>query len=532
MDDRAAITARSLLSGAGGRIIAEVGDLSVKGGARITTTSTNGTAGSIHVKASGSVTLSGGPINNESGIVSESTLARAGRVSLDVGRLEVTEGALVRSGTIGGALLSQGDTVTILAREAVTISNRGLVTSQAARTDVSPLSISSPTVTMDNGFIVTSTVERGTAGDGDLKVSTLTMTRGAKILSSTGPQTAGNGGVLRITAGESVTISGFGTGLPSIFGVTDPSSGLFSTTGLASRGSAGEIIVTTPTLNLGPGGKISVETRGSGPAGSITLNANEVNITGARIDSSTSSSGAGGNVTIQGGQVDLTQGAAVSARSSGPPSATAGSLLINATRVFRSRNSTVTTEATQADGGDIDIRAGSMVHLVESKVTTSVQSGVGKGGNISIDPEFVILDRSEIRADAFGGPGGNINLVANIFLTNDSVVSASSALSTPGTINVQAQITDVSGSLVQLPENVLQAATLLRASCAARLAAGKASSLVVSGREGLPVEPTGPLPSLLLAGGLGDATASWSQGPHWEGFPRLTRLTSDSKCSR
>jgi hypothetical protein len=48
-------------------------------------------------------------------------------------------------------------------------------------------------------------------------------------------------------------------------------------------------------------------------------------------------------------------------------------------------------------------------------------------------------------------------------------VDASSALSTPGTIGVEARITDLSGSLAQLPEDTLQAATLLRASCAARV---------------------------------------------------------------
>jgi hypothetical protein len=90
------------------------------------------------------------------------------------------------------------------------------------------------------------------------------------------------------------------------------------------------------------------------------------------------------------------------------------------------------------------------------------------------------------------------------------VLSASSALAAPGVIAVQAQVTDVSGTLVQLPESILQAAALLRASCTARLAEGKASSLVVAGREGVPPAPDGllwsPIPDL---GGpalsLGDA---------------------------
>src|SRR5262245_514849 len=65
----------------------------------------------------------------------------------------------------------------------------------------------------------------------------------------------------------------------------------------------------------------------------------------------------------------------------------------------------------------------------------------------------------------------------------------------PGTI--RASITDVSGSLAQSPGAVLQAAELLRASCAARFGGGKTSSLVVGGRDGLPLEPGGFMPSPL-----------------------------------
>jgi len=127
-----------------------------------------------------------------------------------------------------------------------------------------------------------------------------------------------------------------------------------------------------------------------------------------------------------------------------------------------------------------------------------VRSGAEGAGNITIDPQFVILDRSRISADAFGGPGGNVKITADIFLNSHSQITASSALSQPGTIDIQASITDVSGSLAQLPEAVLQASSLLRAACAVRLSEGKASSLVLSGREGLPLEPGSLLPSPLL----------------------------------
>jgi hypothetical protein len=78
---------------------------------------------------------------------------------------------------------------------------------------------------------------------------------------------------------------------------------------------------------------------------------------------------------------------------------------------------------------------------------------------------------------------------------------------------------------------VLAAATLLRASCAARLAQGKTSSLVVAGREGVPPEPEGLLWSP-LAEGPATRGVSWSDGHGWETFPRFVRVSLLSKCER
>jgi len=329
---------------------------------------------------------------------------------------------------------------------------------------------------MDNGFVNTSTLGAGRAGDISLNVGTLALTGGAQIVSSSQQIADGSGGKVTIDATGSVTISGrSSTGVGSSPFSNDPSSGLFSTA------------------------------EGRGP---------------------------GGDIKVQAGQILLTNGATISAKSSGTRDA--GNLKLASTGDFRIHDSIVTTQATTAGGGKIALTAGSrsLLYLTDSRITTSVQGGQGKGGDITIDPRFVILDHSQVRADAFGGPGGNIDIAANVFLASESIVSASSALSTPGTINIQAQITDLSGSVAPLPAGLLQAATLLRASCAARVAAGKASSLVVAGREGLPLEPGGYLPSPLMAEEPGSAGPSRSEGHHWETFPRFSRAVLAPACSR
>ena len=258
------------------------------------------------------------------------------------------------------------------------------------------------------------------------------------------------------------------------------------------------------------------------------------------IFTTTAGSGPGGNITIQSRQIQLRDGGTISAASTGTAEATAGSIDITFGNLLSLNGATITTDSTLADGGNITITStGSLLHLVNSQITTSVQSGVGGGGNITLGTsghplQFVILDNGGIHADAFGGPGGNINIFANVMFSStpiETAVTASSALSAPGTVSINAVITDVSGSLAELSTEVLGVAALLRASCAARLAEGKTSSLVVAGREGLPLEPGGLLPSALrelhAAGVAGSAAPFFAS--EWPGL-RLSYL--DAACGR
>ena len=91
---------------------------------------------------------------------------------------------------------------------------------------------------------------------------------------------------------------------------------------------------------------------------------------------------------------------------------------------------------------------------------------------------------------------------AGVFLADpDSVVDASSKLGIDGEVDIQSPVTNLSGALAPLPEAVLQAAALLREACAVQLQEGQVSSLVLGGRDGLPLEPGGPLPSPLYQEG-------------------------------
>jgi filamentous hemagglutinin family protein len=471
-----------------------------------------------------------------------------------------------------------------------------------------------PVLTLDAGArIETSTLWDGKAGAIIGDVGSLFVKGGASIRSRSGGERSdgifvgtGSAGDVTFTASDTISISGadstistttFGNGdagsislsanqvnVQNGGSVTSESGGTLASQFFVGSGNAGEINVSTPTLTMTNGSAISVKTSGAGNAGNISL-LNVANFTqsgGARVDSSTtgagsggditvtaansasisgpgtglfstaSSTGAGGNINLQAPQVQIVDGAIISANSTGTATATAGNVNI-VTSNLNMQNGSITTEAALALGGNITITTtGSLVHLTDSEITTSVHGGGGKGGDITIDSDLVILDDSRILANAFGGPGGNINITADVFLVNsggilptslDGIVEASSARSTPGTINIQATFTDVTGEVAQLPETPLRATELLRAACAARFAGGKASSLVLGGRDGVPLQPGGLMPSPLYLASEADAPAAGAKISGQDlplrfsllGFrdPRLTQysLLPNAKCA-
>jgi hypothetical protein len=252
-------------------------------------------------------------------------------------------------------------------------------------------------------------------------------------------------------------------------------------------------------LSLSGGSFISSSTFDlTGGGGRVTIQADgDMSLSGMNsgVYSVSSGAGTGGDIRLKTGEIRLADGAQISASSRG--TGDAGNIDIAASGSFIGRSSKVSTSSQNADGGNITITAPCMVYLKDSEITASVGGGAGTvGGNISIDPQFVILDHSQIIANAYEGQGGNIRIVSNVFLADPySVVDASSALGIDGTVDIRAPITEISGTLVPLGENFVSAFELLREPCMARIRGGKYSSFIVRGRDGLPVEPGRLLPS-------------------------------------
>jgi large exoprotein involved in heme utilization and adhesion len=345
---------------------------------------------------------------------------------------------------------------------------------------------------------------------------------GIQVLSS-GP---GNGGGIFISA-DSILLDPGGTEFASTIGAGATGEGdggsihLVAENILLLRGAvvdahsegsglAGDIVIEAGTLFASFGSVISTESLVSDGgsilirAGSIALDADESGRS-STVSASTFGEGDGGSILLAADSIHLLDGTAIVARSEG--TGFAGGITIEAGTLFESFDSVVSTESLFSDGGNITLTVGEMIYLEDSAITTSVGSGEGTGGNISIDPVFVILIDSDITANAFGGPGGNITIVAeNFFADEFSVVQASSQLGVSGTVAIRTPDTDVSGSLVVLPENYLDATALLSQRCGAESGAGR-SSLVKGGVRDLPPEPAGYLVASAPAAAVGAAIA-------------------------
>lgn len=357
----------------------------------------------------------------------------------------------------------------------------------------------------------------GTQGDaGAIVITTprLDVMGGARIDSST--QTSGHGGEVTLTTNQA-SLSGERPTEPN-----EPSFNLGSRRGsgiftravgsefcIGPCGDAGAVSITADSLTLANGAQINSGTTGSGRGGDVTVHAaTHISAAETTVDGTPSGifsrtigtdpgSGQGGNISVTAGQsVFMSNGAGISASSTGP--ANAGNIAINAGAQFLSQNASVTTQASQASGGNIVIQATDSIRLINSQLSTSVHGGPNTaGGNITLDPAVVTLQNSQVRAQAFQGQGGNISIIAGTFLADQtSLVSASSQFGLSGSVDIQSPVSNLSGTLATLVQRPLQAQPLLTQRCAAQLN-GQLSSLVTAGRDTLPAEPGGWLMSPL-----------------------------------
>jgi filamentous hemagglutinin family protein len=436
MRDGGTIQATSTGAGGAGDIALDVDHLTVEGGAQIINqTTSTGTGGKVEVTAAGTIDLTGRSkaLAMPSGIVSlTSGTKKAGSITLNATNLVIRDGAEVNAKTVG---------------------------------------------TGDAGSIALNATNLIVRGDAEVSAKT---------------EGVGQGGDIRVNA-RNITLSDGG----AITAASERSD--------QHAGAPGGIsIEATDRFELANGGRVSVETTGANTSnivGNIDVNATSLLIgSGAEITAKTKGAGQGGSITVNAQDITLSDGGSITAasESSDQQAGESGSIFITATDTFQLVNGgEVSVETARANAGSIEIEVGELVHLRNnSRIATSVANGEGNGGDIRIDPTFVVLQGgSAIVAQARAGSGGKITIVTDyLFKSVDSIIDASSETGIDGTVVITSPDADIVSGTLPLSSSFLDASALLASRCAAR-ASPRGSSLVVSGCGGLPPGPDTFLPA-------------------------------------
>ena len=505
----ATINASSFGEGRGGDIVLNVQTMSLSGGGTIKSQTDlfvpdAPAGGTITVQGLGvagskadSLTLGQG-----SGITSRALgEGRLGDVVVRSKTVSLTDGAEIKVGDQNDP--GTAGNVTIDA-DSVGISGGSRISSQAFSADAGQVAIEANALTLDNGSIVTQTTGVGRGGDVLLNVGSINLLNSATLNSSTSAtgragDIAMNVGTLSLANGSEISSASIGTEV-----VPNPD----GTGTTQAPGSAGNVVITASGSFTSDGSTIATSAEAN-HGGDVSITAHSVQLSNGTVITANSNAPleVKETVLIDGQLVEQVVG-----------DGNAGNITVRSGSTFVMANSSMTTEATQASGGQVVITAPEMVQLSYSKMSTSVAGSATDtaGGNITIDPQFVVLQNSQILAKAFAGSGGAINIIATSAFIADpsSIVSASSTLGVSGTINIQSPVQNIGGELTALTQEFSSAAALLAQQCAARAADGKFSTFVIAAREGLPAEPGGFLASPSLTAELLGSRHSGGQTSH------------------
>ncbi|NEQ82132.1 MAG: hypothetical protein F6K26_18330, partial [Moorea sp. SIO2I5] len=136
-------------------------------------------------------------------------------------------------------------------------------------------------------------------------------------------------------------------------------------------------------------------------------------------------------------------------------SAGGGNITISANQIKTDR-STITATSELSGGGDIDITSDLLFLSNQSAISTSVNDSTGGGGDIKINSDFVVVvENSNITANAIFGPGGNILITTQgLFLSPDSQITASSEFGVDGVVNISNPDPTQNLGLVPLPATI------------------------------------------------------------------------------
>ncbi len=471
----------------GGAISIETGSLNLQNGAVIFSPNFGeATAGNINISAANSVEIVAASILSPTGLGSSGS---GGNIAISTRQITVRDGGVITATTLGNG---SGGNIEINTSESVEISG------------------TLPGAVVPTGIVNNTVVGTGDGGDIRIKTGRLIDRAGGLIVANSGGitgigifTTGGRGGNISIEASDSIEITG-----------VSPDGTLTSGPGTTTftQFPAGNLTISAPNIVMSDGAIVSSATFNSGNGGTLTVNASESleisgrsPFTGLPTTLVTSSgradlpqlvaTGAGGDLRINTGTLIVRDGATLDVSSFGTGSA--GTLDVTASAIRLDRNGSLNAATAAGAGGNILARSQTLQLRGGSNITTN--SGNTDGGNIAIDADTIVaLENSDISANALVGRGGRVSITTRgIFgseyrqaLTPESDITATGGQpELSGTVEINTPDINPAAGLVELPENFNDISDRIVAGCAA----DKGDRFAITGRGGLPENPSQPL---------------------------------------
>ena len=445
-------------SGASGKLFIETGQLIVRDGARLATTTVGTTGGELIVNAE-SVELSGTSANGFPSLLTSATRGSgdASPLTMNTKRLSVSNGAIISAGTTASG---NGGELTINATEFVKLIGTSSTTNLSADDLQSVLGVLTAAVFTEGSIpsgVITGTFREGNALNLTINTGRLLIQGGAQAsVSSVG---TGNAGSLIVNA-SSIELSGTSIDRPDPNEIVGRSL-LTTAVGSNSTGRGGNIDITTNTLSVVRGAAISVSNAGREDAGSLKIAANSIKLDTQGRLAGTTALGNGGNITLNIADLLLM-------RHNSQISTTAGTALAG------------------GNGGNINIDAPSGFIVARASENSDITANAfsGSGGKVTINATGIFGMTVRSREDLVKLLGTNLN--PQLLTTNDITAISQTSPTLNGTVTVNTPDVDPNRGLVNLP--TVPVDTSVAQGCTAGGSQAQ-SKFVITGRGGLPPNP-------------------------------------------
>jgi filamentous hemagglutinin family protein len=395
---------------------------------------------SITIKAANELVAKGSIITTEA---MENSTGNAGNINVAAKQITLSDGTQIAStsrssGAAGNIIVTANKAVNLSGSFTLFYQGQpielksGLSSNTVGTGKGGQITVTTPALILANGSLLTADTQGfGDAGNISLQVDKLILKEGAQINVNAGSQQAtkgrGHGGTLTVTAKQAILITGEGSALLS---------------NTFTEGEGGTIVISAPLLEILDKGIIQAGTELKGKGGFISVDVDTLDIRQqGTISTETRLNGLGGNIELQANHINLTEGGTITTSSLGTAVSKAGNMRLHVKESLKMQNGSIKTETINADGGNIHITSPGYLYLINGTITTTVKAIDGNGGNISLTPEFLVLENSRIKADASQGNGGNIQLTTTgIYNFSgepiEEIITASSELGVDGEIAI------------------------------------------------------------------------------------------------